>query len=107
MVRRIRARKATVFLGTAIILWQLFIGAAFANAGGSPPTDWITRFFQTINEHWGYSFWDGHPLKFSYLVVMFGGGIFFTIGGIFVNVRLFRHAFDVVAGKFDRPEDKG
>ena len=64
MVRRIRARKATGFLGTAIILWQLFIGAAFANAGGSPPTDWITRFFQTINEHWGaILFWDGHPLK--------------------------------------------
>ena len=29
MVRRIRARKATGFLGTVIILWQLFIGAAY------------------------------------------------------------------------------
>lgn len=35
------------------------------------------------------------------------GGIFFTFWYRFVNVRGFRHAIDIVRGKYDNPEDAG
>ena len=41
------------------------------------------------------------------LVVMVMGGIFFTIRFKFINVQLFRHAIDVVKGKYDNPDDEG
>jgi AGCS family alanine or glycine:cation symporter len=40
-------------------------------------------------------------------VVLFAGGVFFTIRYGFVNVRLFRHSVQVIRGKFDKPEDHG
>ena len=38
---------------------------------------------------------------------MVSGGILFTFRDGFVNVRLFRHALDVVRGKYDNPDDEG
>jgi AGCS family alanine or glycine:cation symporter len=35
------------------------------------------------------------------------GGIFFTFKMKFINIRAFRHAFEVVRGKFDKPGSKG
>lgn len=35
------------------------------------------------------------------------GSIFFTLWYRFINLRAFRHAIDVVRGKFDDPEDEG
>ena len=44
------------------------------------------------------------PLIIAVLVL---GGILFTIRYNFINLRLFRHAIDVVRGKHDNPEDPG
>ena len=41
------------------------------------------------------------------LFVMVTGGIFFTFRYGFINVKLFKHALDVVRGKYDNPEDEG
>ena len=44
------------------------------------------------------------PLVVTALVF---GGVFFTFRYGFVNVRLFRHSFSVIRGRFDRPGDTG
>lgn len=59
-----------------------------------------------------YSVWEGgdeeNPIKVPLIIVILVlGGIFFTFRYGFVNIRLFRHAIDVVRGKYDNPEDKG
>jgi AGCS family alanine or glycine:cation symporter len=41
------------------------------------------------------------------VLILFLGGIFFTFRYGFVNLRLFRHAFYVVRGHYDNPEEKG
>ena len=46
----------------------------------------------------------GLPLVVAWL---FFGALFFTVFLGFVNVRLFRHAIDVVRGKFDDPNEPG
>ena len=46
----------------------------------------------------------GVPLVVLWLVL---GGIVCTVWMGFVNVRGFRHALDVVRGKFDKSEDSG
>ena len=44
------------------------------------------------------------PFVLIWLIV---GAIFFTIYMRFVNIRAFKHALDVVRGKYDKPEDEG
>ncbi len=44
------------------------------------------------------------PFVLVWLVV---GAMFFTVYMRFVNIRAFRHAIDVVRGKYDDPDDKG
>lgn len=78
----------------------------------SQPYEWqsaINALFGTINKHWGaVLFWDEHPLRLPLiLVVMVTGGLFFTFRFGFVNVALFKHAIDVLRGKYDKKEDKG
>ena len=46
----------------------------------------------------------GVPMIVVWLVC---GAIFFTIRMRFINVRGVKHAFELVQGKFDNPEDKG
>ena len=46
----------------------------------------------------------GIPLAVIWLVL---GAIFFTFRMGFINVRAFKHALRVTAGKYDRPEDAG
>lgn len=69
----------------------------------------VDMFFDTINNFWaGILFWDNHPLKLPIiLIVMVGGGIFFTLRYGFVNLRLFRHAIDVTLGKYDKQDSAG
>ena len=44
------------------------------------------------------------PLVVAWLL---GGAVFFTIKMRFVNLRLFKHAIDLVRGKFDDPQQVG
>lgn len=47
-------------------------------------------------------------IELPFIIALLGaGGILFTIRYSFVNVKLFKHAFDVVRGKFDDPNDHG
>ncbi len=46
----------------------------------------------------------GLPIIVLWLLL---GAVFFTLRMGFVNVRAFRHAIDVVRGKFDNPDDAG
>lgn len=39
--------------------------------------------------------------------VLFLGGLFFTFYYFFINIRAFKHAFSVIAGKFDKEGDTG
>jgi AGCS family alanine or glycine:cation symporter len=41
------------------------------------------------------------------VLILVGSGIFFTIYFGFPQLRFFKHAIDVVFGKYDKPEDKG
>ncbi|MGF1521401.1 MAG: alanine/glycine:cation symporter family protein [Leptolyngbyaceae cyanobacterium] len=47
---------------------------------------------------------NGFPLIVLWLVL---GGVFFTLRLQFINIRGFKHAIDVVMGKFDDDEDEG
>ena len=91
-----------------LLFFELATGVVWAQ-GDAQEGMWLDAFFRSVNEFWGsILFWDQHPLQLPIiLVVMFGGGIFFTIRYGFVNIRLFRHAIDVVRGKFDHPDHEG
>ncbi|MEM9091818.1 MAG: alanine/glycine:cation symporter family protein [Cyanobacteria bacterium P01_F01_bin.53] len=47
---------------------------------------------------------NGFPFIVLWLLI---GALFFTIRLGFINVRAFKHAIDVVRGKYDSPEDEG
>ncbi|MFH1268884.1 MAG: alanine/glycine:cation symporter family protein [Planctomycetota bacterium] len=51
-----------------------------------------------------YDFGTGAPLVVLWLIA---GAIFFTFRMGFINVRAFRHAIEVMRGKYDDPKDKG
>lgn len=65
--------------------------------------------FQTIDVPVSEEFPSGQQvLGIPFIVAMLSmGGVFFTLRFGFVNVRLFRHAIQVVRGKFDAPDDDG
>ena len=47
-------------------------------------------------------------VEFPFLVMVLAlGAIFFTLWYRFINLRAFKHAIDVVRGKYDDPEDEG
>ncbi|MGF1499019.1 MAG: alanine/glycine:cation symporter family protein [Elainellaceae cyanobacterium] len=46
----------------------------------------------------------GFPLIVLWLIV---GAVFFTLRMRFINIRAFRHAIDVVRGKYDNPNEEG
>jgi alanine or glycine:cation symporter, AGCS family len=47
-------------------------------------------------------------VKIPFLIVfLFLGAVFFTFWYGFINIKLFRHALDVVRGKYDNPNDHG
>ncbi|MEM1169009.1 MAG: alanine/glycine:cation symporter family protein [Cyanobacteria bacterium P01_H01_bin.35] len=46
----------------------------------------------------------GFPLIVLWLII---GAIFFTIRMQFINIRAFKHAIDIVRGRYDDPEDEG
>jgi AGCS family alanine or glycine:cation symporter len=51
-----------------------------------------------------FDFGTGVPLIVLWLIA---GAVFFTLRMGFINLRAFRHALDVVRGKYDDPNDKG
>lgn len=69
----------------------------------------IEVFFSYINSGLGKVLFYPLPLiQFPLILgVMVFGGLFFTIRYGFINVRLFKHAFDILRGKYDDPNHVG
>ena len=89
---------------TALFLLPLHASAASVddaiNNEMGPITDVITSII----------FWSIQIGEFSVpfvLIWLFFGALFFTVYFKFVNIRAFRHALDVVRGKFDDPNHQG
>jgi alanine or glycine:cation symporter, AGCS family len=59
----------------------------------------LIAILENIDKHLGSSSW--------FIWLLLGTGIFFTIYLKFPQIRYFRHAINVVKGKFDRKTDKG
>lgn len=90
----------------------LFLGIPVAWLASNPSiTAYFIRGIDTIFSQLVSLFF--HIIFFSIgdipLVVLWliGGAIFFTLRTNFVNVRAFRHAIDIVRGKYDHPEEAG
>ncbi len=55
-----------------------------------------------------FLFWPVPFINFPLiLTALAAGGVFFTFRYGFINVRLFKHAFDILRGKFDDPSHPG
>ncbi|MBC96334.1 MAG: alanine glycine permease [Halobacteriovoraceae bacterium] len=69
----------------------------------------VNHIFEGINgAYYPILFWEIPLIKLPLILfVMLTGGIFFTVRYVFLNVRLFRHAIDVVKGDYDHPEHEG
>ena len=82
--------------------------------------DTVNEFFRPLDDFWGRNingkiaavfFYDvipgdaiTLPLAVIWLVI---GAVFFTLRMNFINLRGFRHAIDVVRGKYSNPDDAG
>jgi len=69
---------------------------------------WLDAAKDLLSEYvwsWPTNWW---PQSVPLLVVLLlGTGIFVTLRYRLIQIRLFRHAIDVLRGRFDRPEDAG
>jgi len=67
----------------------------------------VEHFFKTIVDYGGTWVW-GTPAKLPWIVVLLlGTGFYVTVRLGLVQVRALGHAFKVVAGKYDDPNDPG
>ncbi|MCM8530378.1 MAG: alanine:cation symporter family protein [Lentisphaeraceae bacterium] len=72
-------------------------------AGGTITTDNVDRDGKLIDPKEPKK-----PISMAFIVVFLAiGAFFFTFFYRFINVRLFKHAIDVVRGKYDDPDHKG
>ena len=71
---------------------------------------------EKINESFGlivewyapFLFFEVPLIKLPFILfVMVSGGIYFTFRYGFINIKLYKHAIDVIRGKYDNPEDEG
>ncbi len=90
----------------------LFLGLPIVFLASNPSiTEYFIRGIDAIFSQLVSLFF--HAIFFSIgdvpLVVLWliGGAIFFTLRTNFVSIRAFRHAIDIVRGKYDSPEEEG
>ena len=103
--------KRIIFLLSSILITNSAFAQESKNLG-----DRINDFFVPIVEVIAkFIFWDpiaamGFDLGTSIPIVVVWlvfGALFFTLKMNFINVRAFKHAIDLVRGKFDDPNDEG
>jgi AGCS family alanine or glycine:cation symporter len=91
-----------------VIVLNLFSSLAFAAGESHGFQSTVNHIFEGLNGVVaGFLFMNiggGVPLI---IAVMVAGGLFFTFRFAFINVRLFKHAFAVLRGKFDDPDHPG
>ena len=83
--------------------------SAFSSETSGNTLDKINNVFGEIVNWYGaklFAIVPGIKLPFI-LVVMVIGGLFFTFRYGLVNIKLFKHAIDVIRGKYDDPDDEG
>ncbi len=71
--------------------------------------DRFTEFIELLESYvWGFpaNVLDGNALPLIVLVIL-GFGIFITIRLSFIQIREVKHAFQVLTGRYDNPDDKG
>ena len=81
--------------------------SAFSSEASGNTLDKINNVFGEIVNWYGaklFAIVPGIKLPFI-LVVMVIGGLFFTFRYGLVNIKLFKHAIDVIRGKYDDPDD--
>jgi len=103
--------KRIIFLLTSILITNSAFAEESKNLG-----DRINDFFVPIVDVIAmFIFWDpiaamGFDIGTSIPIVVVWlvfGALFFTIKMNFINVRAFKHAIDLVRGKYDDPNDEG
>jgi AGCS family alanine or glycine:cation symporter len=103
--------KRIIFLLSSILITNSAFAEESKNLG-----DRINDFFVPIVDIIAmFIFWDpiaamGFDIGTSIPIVVVWlvfGALFFTIKMNFINVRAFKHAIDLVCGKFDDPNDEG
>lgn len=93
-------------LGLIALLSSQFVWAQ-DNAEGFQ--ELVNSFFEAINGVMApILFFEVPPMGLPLILcVMVFGGLFFTFRYGFINVRLFKHAFDVLRGRYDDPSHEG
>ncbi|MEJ2627562.1 MAG: sodium:alanine symporter family protein, partial [bacterium] len=67
----------------------------------------LESFLKSIVDTANKYIWES-PTELPWLVILLlGAGIFVTFQMGWINVRYFRHAIDVLLGRFDNPKDEG
>ena len=59
-------------------------------------------YFENLTSQFASLMW-GYPL----LILMMGGGIFFTLYSRFTPFRFFKHGIKILLGQYDNPQDPG
>ena len=122
MARRLRIVLSALLASFFLLTSQAFAqGEAGQDADGGGFLETVNEFFRPLDTFWGEHingnigrvffadvlfFTDSVtlPLAVIWLVI---GAIFFTLRMNFINLRGFKHAIDVVRGKYSNPEDAG
>lgn len=110
-LRRAAARTGA----SALAAWLCFAAApAFADDGAAEATftAQVDAFFSTIVATMAkvlfFPVFKTDDVAFPFIVaVLVFGGLFFTVTMRFINLRGFRHAFFVVRGHYDNPNEPG
>ena len=89
--------------------WTISCFLPFALFANEAVLDQINDSFGKIVEWYApFLFFEVPLIKLPFILfVMVMGGIYFTFRYGFVNIKLFKHAIDVIRGRYDNPEDEG
>ena len=90
------------------VMLMLCFMSPFIYAAGSLQES-VNDLFGAINSAYApILFWPVPIIELPLILfIMVSGGIFFTIRYGFLNIKLFKHAIDVVRGQYDHPEHEG
>jgi AGCS family alanine or glycine:cation symporter len=93
---------------TKLFMWTLLTVPFVANAQDDFG-QMVNHVFETLNSNYAaFLFWEVPLIKLPLiLTIMVFGGVFFTFRYGFINIKLFKHAIDVIRGRYDDPEDEG
>lgn len=97
------------------LLFTLLLSPPVFAQDETPSRGWIGQQVDALGEHMGaaanflfsiffYDFGSGIPLI---IVVLVGGGVYYSFFFGWLTLRGFKHAIDVIRGRYDNPDDPG